>query len=152
MTLVRFRVDLPGGHSIGPGKVRLLELLDRHGSISAAARAMRMSYRQAWLLLDDLNSAFDGALFETATGGRRGGGARLTALGQRIVDRYHALERAIDTVARRTLGELAAKDSAGSESRVERRRALTDPSAPRAKRRTVTRHGRAASRRSSRRP
>lgn len=112
MTLVRFRVDLPGGHSIGPGKVRLLELLEEHGSISAAARAMRISYRQAWILLTDLNDSLGEPLFETVTGGRKGGGARLTPLGRKVVQRYRALAAAIDGVARRTLRGLL--DTKGS--------------------------------------
>lgn len=64
MSLVRFRLDLAEGLSIGPGKVELLELLAQHGSISAAARAMRISYRQAWLLLDSLNKGFGERVFE----------------------------------------------------------------------------------------
>src|SRR6185312_14235694 len=104
-SLVRFRVDLPGGRSIGPGKVRLLELLDQHGSISEAARRMRMSYRQAWVLLDDLNAAFDRGLFETATGGTRGGGTRLTPLGHRVMAAYRELQDAIDALARRTVSD-----------------------------------------------
>jgi molybdate transport system regulatory protein len=136
-SLVRFRVDLPGGRSIGPGKVRLLELLHQHGSISEAARRMRMSYRQAWMLLEDLNAGFDHGLFETATGGTRGGGARLTPLGHRVVAAYHELEDAIETLARRTVSDWTTNPAGAGR-------------APRRKR--LTRHVRSGSRRSSRRP
>jgi molybdate transport system regulatory protein len=117
MTLVRFRVDLPGGHSIGPGKIRLLELLEEHGSISAAARAMRISYRQAWMLLKDLNESLGEPLFETATGGRKGGGARLTPLGRKVVERYRVLAGAIEAVARRTLRGLLGHSASRSGRR-----------------------------------
>jgi molybdate transport system regulatory protein len=126
MTLVRFRVDLPGGHSIGPGKIRLLELLEQQGSISAAARAMRISYRQAWILLNDLNESLGAPLFETATGGRKGGGARLTPLGRKVVERYRVLADAIDAVARRTLRGLlgsatGSENTRGSDQRTSAR-------------------------------
>jgi molybdate transport system regulatory protein len=133
MTLVRFRVDLPGGHSIGPGKIRLLELLEEEGSISAAARAMRISYRQAWSLLDDLNDALGEPLFETATGGRKGGGARLTPLGRKVVERYRILAAAIDGVARKTLRGLIG--SARAEAAAPVRKRLARHSAARSGRR-----------------
>lgn len=147
VTRVRFRIDLAEGLSIGPGKIDLLELLDREGSISAAARAMGISYRQAWLLLDSLNRGFGEPVFQTATGGRRGGGARTTPFGRRLVERYRALEKSIDRVAQQTLGDLA---QAGA-------RAVTRGAAPRAKagsstvRRKLKPHGRNPAR-SKRRP
>lgn len=107
MIRVRFRIDLAEGLSIGPGKIELLELLDREGSISAAARAMGISYRQAWLLLDSLNRGFGEPVFQTETGGRRGGGARTTVFGRRLAERYRALEKSVDRIAQQTLGELA---------------------------------------------
>ncbi len=109
MSLVRFRLDIADGLSIGPGKVELLELLGEHGSISAAARAMRISYRQAWLLLDSLNKGFGEPVFETTTGGRRGGGARVTPFGKRLVDRYRALEASIERLAQQTTADLASR-------------------------------------------
>ena len=107
MTRVRFRLDLAEGLSVGPGKIELLELLDREGSISGAARAMGISYRQAWLLLDSLNRGFGEPVFRTVTGGARGGGARVTTFGRRLTERYRALEKAIERVAEQTLGEIA---------------------------------------------
>jgi molybdate transport system regulatory protein len=73
---------------IGPGKVRLLELIDELGSISAAGRAMGMSYRRAWTIIDGLNTAFVSPLVVKQTGGSGGGGAVLTELGRDIVARY----------------------------------------------------------------
>jgi molybdate transport system regulatory protein len=78
---------------IGPGKVQLLELIGVHGSISAAGRAMGMSYRRAWMIVDGLNSAFRAPLVMKQTGGSGGGGAVLTDLGREIVERYRRIER-----------------------------------------------------------
>jgi len=108
---VRFRLDLADGLSVGPGKIELLELLAEHGSISAAARAMRISYRQAWVLLDSLNRGFGEPVFATATGGRRGGGAQVTRFGKRLIDRYRTLEASIEQLARQTAAELASHAS-----------------------------------------
>jgi len=87
------RIKLGGRRIFGPGKAELLESIKRHGSISAAARAMRMSYRQAWMLIDTMNQAFQRPLVETNQGGRRGGGAALTPLGTRILVSYRTVER-----------------------------------------------------------
>jgi molybdate transport system regulatory protein len=77
---------------MGPGKARLVKLIDEIGSISAAAREMGMSYRRAWQLVNALNTSFSRPLILTAVGGRQGGGATVTALGRRLVERYHAME------------------------------------------------------------
>ncbi len=77
---------------IGPGKIHLLELLETTGSISAAAREMKMSYRQGWLLLDEINGVFGGALYETQQGGQGRGGATLTDLGRQVVADYRKFE------------------------------------------------------------
>jgi len=105
MTLVRFRLDLADGLAVGPGKIQLLELLREHGSISAAARAMDISYRQAWLLLNELNSGFGERVFDTATGGSQGGGARLTTFGRKLIERYRGLERSIEQLAQEVFPE-----------------------------------------------
>jgi molybdate transport system regulatory protein len=88
------RVDLASGARIGPGKVALLEEIARQGSISAAGRALRMSYRRAWELVEDLNRALGTPVLATAAGGPGGGGARLTEVGQTLVAEYRALEAA----------------------------------------------------------
>jgi molybdate transport system regulatory protein len=87
------RIDLPGGHRVGPGKIRLLELIDETGSISAAGRAMAMSYRRAWLLVESLNTGFREPVVDAQPGGRHGGGARLTPFGRDLVRHYRTLER-----------------------------------------------------------
>ena len=78
--------------AMGPGKADLLQAIGETGSISAAARRMKMSYRRAWLLVDTMNQCFDGPLVETATGGNHGGGARITELGQEVLRRYREMD------------------------------------------------------------
>jgi len=94
MARVTLRLDFSNGRQVGPGKVRLLELVGAHGSISAAGRAMGMSYRRAWLLVDQLNGSFREPLVETQLGGPGGGGAALTELGREVVAHYRAIEAA----------------------------------------------------------
>lgn len=106
MTSLSIRVDLGPGASFGPGKARLLELIAETGSISAAARAMDMSYRRAWLLIDDLKSVFGEPLVEAAAGGRQGGGARLTARGARVLAAFRRLERAAARAAAREIAAM----------------------------------------------
>ena len=93
-TLARLsiRIDLDGGLRIGPGKIRLLELIEATGSISAAGRAMAMSYRRAWLLVESLNTSFREPVVAAQSGGRHGGGARLTPFGHDLVVCYRAIE------------------------------------------------------------
>jgi len=86
------RILLGGASSLGPGKVALLEEIGRNGSISAAARAMEMSYRRAWLLVESMNNSFTQSLVTTATGGKRGGGAELTEFGREVLRRYRDME------------------------------------------------------------
>lgn len=78
--------------AMGPGKADLLQAIGETGSISAAARRMKMSYRRAWLLVDTMNQCFNGPLVETATGGNHGGGARITELGKEVLRRYHEMD------------------------------------------------------------
>lgn len=87
------RLDFEDIGRLGPGKVRLLELVEEHGSISAAGRAMDMSYRRAWQLIDELNRTFTDELVRTQQGGVRGGGAVLTERGKSILNAYRAIER-----------------------------------------------------------
>lgn len=89
---ISLRVDLPPTGRLGPGKIDLLEAIEETGSISGAGRAMRMSYRRAWLLVDDLNRMFRLPLVEASTGGAKGGGAHLTAMGREVVAHYRAIE------------------------------------------------------------
>ncbi|MBV8493771.1 MAG: winged helix-turn-helix domain-containing protein [Bryobacterales bacterium] len=92
MARLTLRLDFAPGRAIGHGKIRLLEAIRDHGSISAAARAIGMSYRRAWLLIEDLNGMFKVPIIQTKHGGTAGGGAELTALGHRLVQNYRAME------------------------------------------------------------
>ncbi len=93
MARMSIRIDLDRDGRLGPGKVMLLERIAEGGSISAAGRAMDMSYRRAWQLVADLNASFAAPLVIAQMGGRRGGGATLTGLGARLVAEYRAIER-----------------------------------------------------------
>ena len=88
----RVRILIGSATALGPGKVALLEAIARTGSISAAARSMNMSYRRAWLLVDTVNRCFKEDLVVTSTGGRGGGGATVTALGEEVLKRYRVME------------------------------------------------------------
>jgi molybdate transport system regulatory protein len=86
------RIDLASGARIGPGKVAVLEEIARSGSISAAGRALHMSYRRTWELVEDLNRSLGTPVVATSAGGSGGGGAYLTAAGKTIIERYRAIE------------------------------------------------------------
>lgn len=97
------RILIGAATALGPGKVGLLEAIAESGSISAAARAMGMSYRRAWMLVDTMNACFVGDLVTTNTGGVGGGGAAITPLGQDVIRRYHDMEeRAAQSVREET--------------------------------------------------
>jgi molybdate transport system regulatory protein len=110
------RIDLEPGGRIGPGKIALLEQVAATGSISAAARAMRMSYRRAWLLVEALNGLFREPVVATQTGGSHGGGASLTPFGRELVAAYRAVEREAHELA---AARLAALESAAAAERGE---------------------------------
>ena len=88
----RIRILVGAAVALGPGKAALLEGIRQTGSISAAARGMAMSYRRAWILVEQMNADFVAPLVDKATGGRGGGGARLSELGEDVLQRYHAIE------------------------------------------------------------
>lgn len=106
-TRLTIRVDFGAQGALGPGKIRLMELIGEKGSITAAGRAMKMSYRRAWLLVDALNRMFREPLIETQHGGSGGGGAVLTPLGQRVVALYRGIEADASASAFASLDELA---------------------------------------------
>lgn len=97
------RLDLASGARIGPGKIAVLEEIAKSGSISAAGRALRMSYRRTWELVEDLNRSIGTPVVETAAGGSGGGGAVLTRVGRTIVERYRAIEMDTAVAARKHL-------------------------------------------------
>lgn len=86
------RLDLTDEDRIGPGKIRLLEAIRDTGSISAGARKLGMSYRRAWLLVEQVNLALEEPAVSAVMGGRRGGGASLTPTGERVVEIYRSIE------------------------------------------------------------
>jgi len=93
--------------AMGPGKARLVAAIDATGSISAAARAMGMSYRRAWQLVDALNESFSQPVVLTATGGRRGGGASVTPFGRQLIRRYRVMEDKASTAIAANLAEFS---------------------------------------------
>lgn len=98
--LTHLRVTLAADVYLGPGRADLLELIDKTGSISAAAREMGMSYRRAWMLVRVLNEGFDTVLVDATRGGSGQGGAVLTDLGQEVLKRYRHMEQlAGDSIA-----------------------------------------------------
>src|SRR6058998_1925838 len=113
----KIRILIGAVVAIGPGRADLLGAIARTGSISAAAREMKMSYRRAWLLVEAMNSAFRRPLVETLTGGEGGGGARVTKLGEEILRRYVPWNR-----ERRVRSRRSSSGSPGSS----RRRAAPD--------------------------
>ena len=106
MTRLFFRVDFSREERLGPGKIRLLEMIQANGSISAAARAMGMSYRRAWLLTDSLNKMFDQPAVTAQTGGSGGGAATLTPFGDELVRLYRGMEQRVTDASRSTLTTL----------------------------------------------
>ena len=100
------RIDLDSEARIGPGKIQLLENIHKNGSISAAGRAMDMSYKRAWDLVDEINRICRQAAVERQTGGKNGGGAVLTAFGISLVTRYRKIERDAASAARKELQAL----------------------------------------------
>jgi molybdate transport system regulatory protein len=107
--IVRFRVDFSRLCSIGPGKVELLESIERTGSLTQAARALGLSYRRAWLLLNDINRSFGEPVTIARMGGHLRGGMTLTAVGKQVVRCYRAAGRQIEAVVQSKLQSIAAK-------------------------------------------
>lgn len=104
--LLRPRIYIGEAIDIGPGKIDLLREVAAGHSISAAARAMGMTYKRAWLLIDTLNQGFGQPVVSTSAGGKGGGGAELTPLGEALVARFTALETKLNRVAQTELAAL----------------------------------------------
>lgn len=92
--------------AVGPGKMELLQAIRDSGSISGGARRMGMSYRRAWMLVETMNSCFASPLVATSTGGRAGGGAKVTAEGETVLRVYAAMMAEVEAVAQRHLTPL----------------------------------------------
>lgn len=112
------RIDLDSEGRIGPGKIELLEQIKACGSISAAGRAMDMSYKRAWDLVDEINRICGHAVVERQTGGKHGGGATLTPFGLSLIERYRRIERAATSAARKDL--VALRSDIGGRRKVAR--------------------------------
>jgi len=106
MAHIRLTLLMASGARIGPGKAELLESVQASGSISAAARAMGMDYKRAWLLMDSLNRAFAIPAVERVTGGPGGGGAALTPFGKELLARCRRIEAAAARMAAADLESL----------------------------------------------
>lgn len=106
--VLRFRIRIMKGDyiAVGPGKVAILEAIDASGSITAAARTMGMSYRRAWMLVDEMNRAFRSPVIETSKGGRDGGRTVITKTGREVIDRYRSIEAIATRAARAEIAGL----------------------------------------------
>jgi molybdate transport system regulatory protein len=102
-TRATLRLDFDQTRRLGPGKIALLEAIERTGSISAAGREFGMAYRRAWLLTDEVNHMFARPLVTARGGGRNGGGATLTELGQKVVRLYRNAEDKVRVSASREI-------------------------------------------------
>lgn len=105
---LKLRIKLCTFAALGPGKVDLLEAVDRRGSITAAAKDQAMSYRRAWLLLDEMNRAFSEPVVEASFGGAKGGGARLSPTGRAVIDIYRRVQAKAEAAIAQELGEINA--------------------------------------------
>jgi molybdate transport system regulatory protein len=108
-TKLTLRVDFGRHRAVGPGKVLLLEAIRDEGSISQAARTLGMSYRRAWLLVDDMNRCFREPVVDAQPGGAEGGRATLTRMGATLVRNYRAIEAEAQAATRVQMGTLEEK-------------------------------------------
>jgi molybdate transport system regulatory protein len=121
VTRLSIRIDFePSGSALGPGMAQLLELVAEKGSIRAAAAHIDMSYRKAWLLIQELQKTFDGAVVKASAGGSAGGGTRLTALGEQLLALYREVEMRAQRGAEIPLTKLSAMVNANAPGRRKR--------------------------------
>lgn len=114
-TSLRIRILFGADAMLGPGKADLLERIGETGSIAAAGRAMSMSYKRAWSLVDEMNAAFRDPLVVSSRGGPRGGGAHLTEAGQAVLAHYRKLEDILAEAGAARIAALENMLSIGSE-------------------------------------
>ena len=105
-TRLTIRLDFDDSRRLGPGKVALLESIGETGSISAAGRVHAMSYRKAWLLVEEMNRMFASPLVAARPGGVKGGGADLTETGRKVVNLYREAERKMRVGARAEIARM----------------------------------------------
>jgi molybdate transport system regulatory protein len=108
--VARFRMRINAGDviAIGPGKISLLEAIEETGSITAAAKHLDMSYRRAWLLLDELNRCLRKPAVDSAKGGTHGGGSEVTATGRQIIALYRSVEETASKACQADIAQLMA--------------------------------------------
>lgn len=104
--VVRIRIDFSDNVNIGPGKIALLEAIRSTGSISDAARSLGMSYRRAWMLINSLKQGFSEAVTVSSTGGKGGGGVRVTPFGMSLLKQFRQLEREIARLGVQRMAEI----------------------------------------------
>ena len=128
MPRLSIRVDFePSGSALGPGMAQLLERVAGQGSIRSAAASMGMSYRKAWLLVQEMQDTFNGAVVTTEIGGSDGGGTKLTELGANLVKTYRRIEARAARAAEADMETLAALVKANAAPRRSGRRKPSKP-------------------------
>jgi molybdate transport system regulatory protein len=105
--VIRFRIEFGRAGAVGPGKIALLERIGQCGSLSQAARELRMSYRRAWQLLRSLNASFREPVALCSKGGRGGGGAQLTTFGRQLISTYRGFDLQTQRRALRQFARIA---------------------------------------------
>lgn len=106
-TSVKIRLHINDKVALGPGKADLLEAIIQHGSISAAGRAMNMSYKRAWDLVNTMNESFTKPIVVTAKGGSHGGGAEVTELGKQVLQQYRQAQRQAEKAIEQEMSTLS---------------------------------------------
>ena len=124
---VHVRLDFSEICSLGPGKIGLLEAIERTGSLSAAARSLGVSYRRAWLLLHSVNNSFTDPAVELSIGGKEGGGTRLTEFGHRLARIYRRFEADVSALSAKAFADLKPRRAASGDSPPLRRRPVQRP-------------------------
>ena len=125
------RVDFGPDRALGPGKVLLLEAIRDQGSISQAGRVLGMSYRRAWLLVDDMNRCFREPVVEAQPGGAQGGGATLTHFGADLIRNYRAIEAEAKAATQARLAQLETSLRAAKPARAKLRKTTIRARSPR---------------------
>ncbi|HEY4367164.1 MAG TPA: hypothetical protein VGN07_07985 [Steroidobacteraceae bacterium] len=130
---IRLRIDFGDTNAVGPGKIALLERMRDTGSLSQAARELKMSYRRAWQLLESLNTSFREPVVVTSVGGKGGGGTVITDLGVALIAAYREFEREMTKRAATYFGPMTAKVAAskGGSAAKGLRRPVTKSARPR---------------------
>jgi len=103
---LKIRIAIGKTIAMGPGKADLLDAIDETGSISAAAKQMKMSYRRAWELVDVMNKSFNQPLVISSPGGVNGGGALLSGFGRSILQNYRDLVKKSSNAAHQELQQI----------------------------------------------